>query len=99
VCDEPGDLHVDYARGDLMPWDGNPEMLVFDEFLWECHAHPHMHPGSKLTLNFHRQTDHETCRGEAAMCYWGSILNDGEHIYRIGEYANEVNSWHARWPD
>jgi len=84
-----------------MPWDGHPESLIFDQFLGECHRHPGMHPGSTLTLHPHKQTDHEGCWNEKETCYWGSIFNDGEYIYRIGEYTNEYgcDSWHARWPD
>lgn len=84
-----------------MAWDGNPEMLVFDKFLIECWLHPHMHPGSKLTINRHRPADHQGCWVERRVCFWGSIYNDGKYIYRIGEYTNEYDcdSWHARWPD
>lgn len=81
-----------------MSWDGHTDMLVFDKFLWECHHHPHMHPGSKLTLN--HPDDHQCETVNNRICFTGAIFNDGEFIYRIGEYANrETASWHARWPD
>lgn len=82
-----------------MAWDGHPYMLVFDKFLLECFEHPHMHPGSTLKFNPHKVTDHKKC--VAVTCFWGSIYNDGENIYQIGEYTNEhgCDSWHAVWPD
>lgn len=85
-----------------MAWDGHPEMLIFDKFLLECLIHPHMHPGSDLKFRNHRAaSDHDGCVEPAKCCFSGSIYNDGEHIYRIGQYTNEsgCDSWHARWPD
>lgn len=77
----------------------DPEMLVFDEFLWECLRHPHMHPGNRLVLGFHRPEDHDGCLGENGMCYWSSLLWQGDTVYRIGQHDRDVNSWWARWPD
>jgi hypothetical protein len=75
----------------------DPEMLVFDEFLWECLHHPHMHPGSKLTLSHPDQ--HECEMVNDRVCFSGAILWQGDVVYRVGDYEAETNSWWARWPD
>lgn len=82
-----------------MPWDGKPHMLIFDRFLLELLEHPHMHPGSTLKFNDHSPADHDEC--VVFKCFWGSIYNDGENIYRIGDHTNKhgCDSWHAYWPD
>lgn len=81
-----------------MAWDNQPEMLVFDEFLGECLHHPHMHPGTTLTLD--HPDGHECEIVNDRVCFTGSILKDGDAgIYRIGDYEAETNSWWARWPD
>lgn len=80
-----------------MPWDGHHEMLVFDEFLWECLHHPHMHPGSSLNLS-HDDT-HQCEMVNDRVCFSGAIFKDGDEIYRVGEYQDSTNSWWARWPD
>lgn len=79
-----------------MAWDGNPEQLVYDTFLHDCVLHAP--PGFSLKLNYHRPTDHDVCQNPG-MCYWGSILRDGDLVYRIGEYDGDSGCWHARWPD
>jgi hypothetical protein len=82
-----------------MAWNGHSEMLIFDKFLWECLNHPQMHPGSTLTLN--HPAGHQCEMVNDRVCFTGALFNDGDYIYRIGEYSNEYdcNSWHARWPD
>jgi hypothetical protein len=80
-------------RGDI----AEPEMLVFDQFLWECYRG--CYPGSRLDLGFHRADDHDGCRGEAEMCYWGSLLWMGDNVWKISSYEQDVDSWWARWPD
>lgn len=72
------------------------EMLVFDEFLWECFMHPHMHPGSRLTLG---PTDCPTCHDDHTLCFYGSILWMGDVVYVIGDYEPTTQSWWAKWPD
>jgi hypothetical protein len=83
--------------------------MVFDEFLHECLRSPTIHPGTTLTMNPHQADKnhwHPACGAPETrhpmngwVCFYGAIFNDGEFIYRIGEYVPDVNSWWARWPD
>jgi len=87
-----------------MAWDGNPEQLVRDEFLFALmrpmSANPLRRPGVTLTLP--DKHDHNCDAGDgfyAGFCFTGAILKDGDLIYRIGKYDWETKCWHARWPD
>jgi hypothetical protein len=79
------------------------QQLTFsDEFLTECFLFPQR--GFRLVPNQHRAgLGHEyyTCcrRGGSGNCYYGSLLWDGDHVYRIGNYNPKDGSWPARWPD
>lgn len=73
------------------------ELLVFDEYLWECLHHPHMHPGSRLTLDHPELHECEMVNGR--VCFTGAILWWGDVVYRVGEYEFSTNSWWVRWPD
>ncbi len=73
------------------------EMLVFDELLWECLHHPHMHPGARLTL---RHLDGHNCgMVNDRVCFTGSVFWQGDVVYRVDEYEETTNSWWIRWPD
>lgn len=74
------------------------ELLVFDEFLYECLEFTHMHPGSRLTLNHPEGHACRTPHG-GLECFTGAILKTEGRIYVIGEYEPKSHSWWARWPD
>lgn len=81
-----------------MAWDGNPEQLVRDEYLWALHREPaRAKPGLTLTLD--HPPAHQCEMVNDRICFTGAVLKDDGLIYRIGEYHEEMNCWHARWPD
>lgn len=96
MSDLRDDLH-DAARA---AWDAGelpPELLVPDEYLWNCLHHPDVYPSAHLNLQHIEGHACETVNDR--VCFTGSILREGDAFYRIAEYEILTNCWWARWPD